>query len=205
VDQARVQHGFLADGTGFRYQSVKVGKMPIFAFLVLVLVIAGAAITTYMIRFIPYRDAIVTRIELADPAHKHVPNPIVDLTLLSEDRGRIRHHVAVRLETRMNLHNIPYLFWQVQRRVWELALLLHFTTDEIYTLWCESLYFDEIKGFNNIARDQYQRNIDELSNYEAARIIIASRIPGYFVDHQADLDAKARSLVTQYEARQSLR
>ena len=181
---------------------MKAGKMPILAFVVMVLVIAGAsaAITTYMVRFMPYHEAIVKRIKQADPAHNRAPIHIIDLTLLSENRARIRHHVAVRLETRLDLHNIPYLFWQVQRRVWELALRFHFTTDEIYTLWCESLYFDGIKGFNNISVNLYQKNIDEVSQYEAARIIIASRIPSYFIDHQSELDTQAHSLVAHYES-----
>lgn len=183
---------------------MKAGEIPLLAYAVLALFLIGAAIaiTTYIIRFVPYREIIEKRIEEADPAHRRIPNHIIDLTLLNEDRNRIRHHVAVRLERSLDLHDIPYFFWQIQRRTWELALLIHFKPDEIYTLWCESLRLDGTKGFNNIARKKYQRNIDELSYVAAARIIIESRIPSYFIDRRSELDEQAHSLVAQYESQE---
>lgn len=183
---------------------MKAGGITLLSIIALIVIIAGAVTTTtaYVVRFMPYREIIEKRIEQADPAHKYVPNHIIDLTLLNEDRNRIRHHVAVRLERSLDLHDIPYFFWQIQRRTWELALLIHFKPDEIYTLWCESLHLDGTKGFNKIARKKYQRNIDELSYVEAARIIIESRIPGYFIDRQSELDEQAHSLVAQYESQE---
>ena len=116
--------------------------------LAAVLIISSfLALATYdLVEFRPYRQNIEEMLRNDHPLHKHSPKIISDMVDLSEGRDRIKAFVAMKVLGKFELSRQRALWWNTREIIWTFLIGIHYSNQDILTLWLDLAPYKEGKG-----------------------------------------------------------
>jgi hypothetical protein len=174
----------------------------LFLFAVLLIVGSFVALVIYdLVEFRPYRHDIDAMLQDSHPLHKHPPEILSYLIDLSEGRDGIKFFVARRLLAKFEHTRHRALWWHITDGLWTFLVSIHYSDQDILTLWLDFAPYKGGLGLNASANWHYGRDLDRLSTEEIARIVTIARSPSLYERDQERLEKRARTLLDRIGGR----
>jgi hypothetical protein len=123
------------------------------------------------------------------------------LLLYSESYGNIRRFVVANLMTKRKGDKHGVLWHHIENGLWNLLIGLHLKPEDMYILWFFLVHYQYVEAGPHLSDEHIVCQIDELTDYDLAKMIIVARKPGYFKAYPNEIEARVSRLLESYKAK----
>ena len=92
--------------------------------------------------------------------------------------------------------------WQLQWLAWHAFVESYYSQNEVFALFCATVYNGDGQGLNELAIRRYNRPLSKLSESEAAEIVAYTRAPSYMGRSRERLERMRDLLLERVQKRQ---
>ena len=89
--------------------------------------------------------------------------------------------------------------WHMRNLVWWGLVNVHYTNEEILSLYCLLIWNGENYGLNNLALREFNKPLSKLSVSEAATLVTITRAPSRFKNNPDELEIRKNMLLLKVE------
>jgi len=137
-------------------------------------------------------------ISTSNNIYKDPPSELFDIAIIAEGYRGIRHFVVKTLLYKYEMCNQGMLKWHLHNFCWDLLIKIHFSSNEVFLLWCYFVPYSEGVGLNNAANYFFDRDLNQLELKEIVTIIAMVKSPSIYKMNTEKLHKRVDYLLGEY-------
>lgn len=173
----------------------------IFSAILTIVIFLGGAFALYdVFYFMPHQAEIERLLSESDPEDKNPPEAFKLLIEVAHQNEVSPSAVVARelLSKLTPMHSQRALNWQLDFALWSLLVQLHTSKNQIYGLYCTLAYNGQGYGANKLSMRLFSRPLSELSDEEAATLVLVLKSPKQYQLQQNSLSQPASCVIGCY-------